>query len=76
MPEMPSECGVKEAEAFRLGFFMGASAFYGSRHNSASPVSVKHKYIQHEWDRLARLGAIRLDLVRVLVDSTSSEEVD
>lgn len=77
MPEMPSECRVEEAVAFRLGFFLGASAFYGSRlMNSSSPVAIKHQYIQHEWDRLARTGAISSDYLKLLVDSASSEEVD
>ena len=76
MPEMPSECRVEEAVAFRLGFFLGASAFYGTRHNSSSPVALKHKYIQNEWNRLARTGAINPDYVKLLADSASSEEVD
>lgn len=76
MPEMPSECRVEEAVAFRLGFFLGAAAFYGTRHNSSSPVAIKHQYIQNEWDRLARTGAISPDYVKLLADSASSEEVD
>jgi hypothetical protein len=76
MPEMPSECGIKEAEAFRQGFFMGAAAFYGTKHNSSSPVSLKHQYIQREWDRLARLGSISPYYVRILDASASSEKDD
>lgn len=76
MPEMSSECRVEEAVAFRLGFFLGASAFYGTRHHSSTPVAIKHQYIQNEWNRLARTGAISPDYVKLLADSASSEEVD
>lgn len=78
MPEMPSEHRMKEAlsKAFAKGFAAGAFAFYGTRHNAAAPVEVKKLYIKHEWDKLARAGALHPDYVSVPVDSTSSEEVD
>ena len=78
MPEMPSECGIKEevAKAYALGFTAGALAFYGSGHAPTTALEVKKLYIRHAWNKLERAGELHPDYVIVRVAGTSSEKAD
>lgn len=52
------------------GFLKGALQFYGTRHNSSSPIDIKKEYVANAWNRLARLKDVPINLRTVRLDSS------